>query len=68
MTDRFYGIEFGPNGPGTAKDVTEGSSSTAALDVEVRITYDATNNSKQNVLNALDAIRAAVVQDTWPLV
>lgn len=66
MTDRFYGCEFGTNGPGNVPSVTEGSSSTASLDVEVRVTYDATNNSKQATLDALDAIRAAIIQDTWP--
>lgn len=64
MANKYYGCEFQPNGPATS--LTTGSSSTAALDVELRVTYDATGNSKQQVLNAIDAIRAGVIQDTFP--
>lgn len=66
MADRFYGCEFGTNGPGNVPSVTEGVASTAGLDVEVRVTYDATNNSKLATLLALEAITAAIAQDTWP--
>ena len=62
MTDRFYGCEFGDD----KVAVLEGAASTAAKDVEVRITYDAANNGKQAALNALDVIRQRIVEDTWP--
>lgn len=63
MADRFYSCEFGT----TMKDgVTEAAATTAAADVEVRITYDATNGSKQATLAAIDAIKQKIVEDTWP--
>jgi len=62
MADRFYGIEFGSG----HESVTEGAASTASLDVEVRVTYDAANNSKAAVLNALYELYTAIYQDTWP--
>lgn len=62
MADRFYGVEFG----GDKVSVLEGGTSTAARDVEVRVTYDATNNSKQATLIALKQIEARIQEDTWP--
>jgi hypothetical protein len=62
MADRYYGIEFGAS----HETVTEGAASTASLDVEVRVTYDATNNTKKAVLDALEEIKTAIYQDTWP--
>jgi hypothetical protein len=62
MADRFYGCEFGDD----KTKVLEGATSTAAKDVEVRITYDATNNSKHATLRALEMIRQRIVEDTWP--
>lgn len=62
MADRFWGVEFG----GDKVSVVEGGSSTAALDVEVRITYDATANSKEAAIRALEVIRSRLVEDTWP--
>jgi hypothetical protein len=62
MADRFYGIDRGEQGKG---EVTEGSSSTATTDVEVRIDL-AANMEKQEVLNALDVIKQAIFEDTWP--
>lgn len=47
-------------------EVTEAGSSDAAKDVEIRITYDAANNSKQAALMAIEAIRQAVMEDDWP--
>ena len=38
----------------------------AGADVSVRITYDATNNSKQAALKTLEQIKARIIQDTWP--
>lgn len=63
MADRYYSCEFGT----TAKTgVSETATSTAAADVELRLTYDAAVNSKQAALMALDAIRQRIVEDTWP--
>lgn len=63
MADRFYSVKFGAK---AKTSVTEAASTTAADDVEVRITYTATNNSKAATLLALEAITAAIVEDTWP--
>lgn len=63
MADRYFGVEFGDEVPSL---VLEGASSTAAKDVEVRITYDASNASKTNVLKALEVISMAITQDTFP--
>lgn len=60
MSDRFYGIERGNQG---VRNVTE-SASTTSLDVEVRV--DLIGMSKLEVLLALDTLREAIVQDTWP--
>ena len=62
MADRFYGCEVGDD----VTDVVEGGSSTAAKDVEVRITYDATNNGKLEALKCLELIRQRIAADTWP--
>ncbi len=62
MADKFYGVEFG----GDKVAVVKGNTSTATLDVEVRITYDATNNSKMAVLKAIEALEARITEDTWP--
>jgi hypothetical protein len=61
MADRFYGIDRGEHG---VRNVTEGSSSTATTDVEVRV--DLIGMSKLEVLLALDTIKEAILQDTWP--
>jgi hypothetical protein len=62
MADRFYGIDRGEQG---VRNVTEGSSSTATTDVEVRVDL-AANMNKIEVLLALDTIKEAITQDTWP--
>jgi hypothetical protein len=62
MADRFYGIDRGEQG---VKNVTEGSGSTATTDVEVRVDL-AANMSKQEVLLAIDVLKEAIFQDTWP--
>jgi hypothetical protein len=62
MADRFYGIDRGEQG---VRNVTEGSSSTATTDVEVRVDL-AANMSKQEVLLAIDVLKEAIFQDTWP--
>lgn len=62
MADRFWYCEFGAD----KVAVTYASSGNASADVQLRVTYDATNNSKQATLNALDQIRARIVESTWP--
>lgn len=63
MADRFYSVEFGAK---AKTSVTESASTTAGSDVELRITYDATANSKTAVINAIEAIYSAIVEDKWP--
>lgn len=63
MADRFWSCEFGTT---MKAGVTEAAATTAAADVEVRITYDATNNSKIAALQAIDACKQAILEDTWP--
>lgn len=62
MADRFYYAEFGAD----KVAVTEAGSDSAGADVSVRITYDATNNSKQAALRVLEHIKARITEDTWP--
>jgi hypothetical protein len=62
MAERFYGIDRGEQG---VRNVTEGSASTATTDVEVRVDL-AANMQKMEVLLALDVIKEAIIQDTWP--
>lgn len=61
MADRFYGIDRGEQG---VRNVTEGAASTVTTDVEVRV--DLIGMSKMEVLLALDTIKEAILQDTWP--
>lgn len=62
MAERFYGIDRGEQG---VRNVTEGSASTATTDVEVRVDL-AADMQKMEVLLALDVIKEAIIQDTWP--
>lgn len=62
MADRFYSCEFGQD----KVSVAETGSTTAAADVEVRVTYDATNHGKQALLVALQNISARILEDNWP--
>lgn len=62
MADRFYYCEFGAAKEG----VTEAGSDSAGADVSVRVTYDASNNSKQATLKALESIIQRIYADTWP--
>jgi hypothetical protein len=61
MADRFYGIDRGEQG---VRNVTEGAASTATTDVELRV--DLIGMSKLEVLLAIDTIKDAIIQDTWP--
>lgn len=62
MADRFWYCEFGSDKVG----VTEAGTDSAAADVSVRITYDATANGKQAALIALEQICNRIQEDTWP--
>lgn len=63
MADRFYSGEFGAT---MKTEITETGTTTAAADVELRVTYDASNASKQGVIMALEAIMQKIVEDTFP--
>jgi len=62
MADRFWACEFGA----TKTTVVEAGTTDANADVELRFTYDATNNSKNMALLALEAIKQRLIEDTWP--
>lgn len=61
MADRWYNV---PLGGDMKEDVSEGAADTSQF-VGVRITYDATGNSKLQALKALDAVRDYITQDNW---
>lgn len=63
MADRFYSTDIGGS---MDNEVAETGSTQAAKHVEVRVTYDATGATKTAVLLALDAIKAAILKDTYP--
>lgn len=63
MADRFYSGEFGAT---MKTEITETGTTTAAADVELRVTYDASNASKQGLIMALEAIMQKIVEDTFP--
>jgi hypothetical protein len=62
MAERFYGIDRGEQG---VRNVTEGNSSTATTDVELRVDL-AANMNKDEVLYAIESIKDAIIQDIWP--
>ena len=63
MADRFYSV---PIDGTAAANVTESATATPGAFVDVRITYDATGNSKFNAIKAVEAVVQALTQDTWP--
>lgn len=63
MADRYYSANVGAD---LAQDVTEGAAATPAAHFDLRITYDAAQNSKEAALKALGAIAMYITQDTWP--
>lgn len=63
MADRYYAVNLGGD---TAQDVTEGAAATPAAFVDVRVTYDATGNSKLEAIKALNAAIQYITQDNWP--
>lgn len=62
MAERYYNV---PLGGDIATDVAEGAADTAQY-VAVRVTYDATGNSKEQTVKAIGAVVMAILQDTWP--
>lgn len=64
MADRYYSAYVGQD----KVAVSETAGSTAAADVEVRITYTAGTlaNNKAGALIALSAIKQRIIEDTWP--
>ena len=62
MANRFYNAALGAQ---IAEEVAEGAADTS-LYVSFRVTYDATGNSQEMTLLALEAIKQAITQDTWP--
>ena len=62
MADRYWNA---PLGAQLAEEVTEGAADTSDY-VAVRVTYDATGNSKELTLLALDAVRKQIVENNWP--
>jgi hypothetical protein len=61
MANRYYGLDRGDN----ENDVTEGSSSTATTDVEVRVDL-AASQDRSEVLLALDKIKNWILKGNWP--
>ncbi len=65
MAERFYGLNLGQ----TKNDVTEGSSSTATTDVEVRVDLAGFANAgkaKNDVVQMLENIKMSILEDQWP--
>lgn len=64
MAARYYGVAIG----GTEKaDVTESGSTTSAAFEFVVADTAASGSSKMAMLNALEAIRQALIAETWPV-
>lgn len=61
MAERFYGLDRGE----TKNSVTEGASTTATTDVEVRVDL-ASNITRNEVLIALDDIKNYILEHNWP--
>lgn len=62
MANRYYSVNFGQD----KVLVAETGTTTAGADVEVRVTYDAANNSKQAMMVALELLEQRIQEDTWP--
>lgn len=62
MATRYYRV---PLGGSVAQDVTEAASSSLVW-VEVQCVYDLSGNSKNELLQALDAVKQYVLGDAWP--
>ena len=64
MADHYYGVDLGHGADPAA--VTTGTSSTATLDVELRILDGITGMNKQKVLLALKTIAEKIVKSSAP--
>lgn len=62
MAERYWNA---PLGAQIAQEVAEGAADTSQY-LAVRVTYDATGNSKEMTLLALDAVRQQIVENNWP--
>lgn len=62
MAERYWNA---PLGAQLAQEVAEGAADTAQY-LAVRVTYDATGNSKEMTLLALDAVRQQIIENNWP--
>jgi hypothetical protein len=62
MAERWWNAPLGAQIP---QEVVEGAADTSQF-VAVRCRFDATGNSKELALLAIDAVRNAIIQDTWP--
>lgn len=64
MAERFYGLDRGE----TEFSVTEGSSTTATTDVEVRVDLAGFSGAvaKSEVLQLLDMIKNHILKGNWP--
>lgn len=62
MADRWLNVPLGGDLP---INVTEGAADTADF-VAVRVTYDATGNSKEQAIKAINATVMYLLQDNWP--
>ena len=62
MADRYYNV---PLGGTMAEDVAEGGADTSQY-VAVRVTYDATSNSKERAVLAIEAAIQYILNDNWP--
>lgn len=62
MATRYYGADIGATMP---NQVTE-AGSTTSKNIELAVVYDATGMDKQKVLNALEAFKSYLLQDTYP--
>ena len=64
MADHYYGVDLGHGADASA--VTTGTSSTATLDVELRILDGITGMNKTKVLLALKTIADKIVKSSAP--
>lgn len=63
MADRYYAVSLGGD---IAQNVTESGSATPAAFVDVRVTYDATGNSKLEAVKSIEAVVMKILEDSWP--
>lgn len=64
MASHFYGVDLGHGID--RNNVTTGTSSTASLDVELRVLDGVAGQNKKNVLIAIEAIKAKIVAGDAP--